>query len=817
MTKRKSIWTFVLAFCCILSAMFVLTACGGNKDKKIDKIETESGIVASGEFNKGDTLICNPINSQSDEGKGVIEKIKSYDYDKNSDVYIYDIHIENEGVKVQPNGKVVITMPAPSESTLGFVTFHIKSNNVVETLETNYVDGKISFETESFSFFLVAEKGQKHNFKAQVDGVGGKIFYASEDKGDLFRCDLLEDETITLKASTNTGYEFAGWFNNDGTLISTDEEYTFTMGTSDKNVIAKFEELPAQLVSLQVDVKDSGLNASGKTIKYKGAPESDFNFDNVVVKGVLSDNSSIALTKDTDYTVDLGGLDLNTIGTYTITFASVANTNIKQTFEIEVKEYVIEYTYLENGYGECLNKEYDGGALFVASNAIIINGKSLREINDVVALGSSADQELLAVCQPLKDKVSYKWVKKGTNTEVQSANDVTMPGKSYAYNRRAVGDELVGPATVGEYEFIFSFEIDGTPVEQFRREGKVSERKFKKIMSADEFTTDTGGVGLFASLRYYTIVGIVDGQPYVMQMPMDSLKATELENVEAEARLATSDGFEGILLGSSYDTVFTKYYYNNLVKRYYPKTGSDQTQLWEFGTGHYGTRLERYSASYAYDLFGTGTMRLSGDKITRSLDVNISGDEGKDTGLMFKFAEDGAVTIYSPYLDNENCALRLVKNADGTFAFTGKDKTTDTRESYKIYIYSYYVPVTEQYTYEGKGITKTYDGSPITFNVNEDFTIFNEEISSIGELVKNNMTGRNGGKYRFAYADAMGKGSEEDTIALSVAPDGTITGPTEVNDYLLMFQKLVEEKDGTTHWQTMGYDYCICTINIYPA
>ena len=37
----------------------------------------------------------------------------------------------------------------------------------------------------------------------------------------------------------------------------------------------------------------------------------------------------------------------------------------------------------------------------------------------------------------------------------------------------------------------------------------------------------------------------------------------------------------------------------------------------------------------------------------------------------------------------------------------------------------------------------------------------------------------------------MGKGEEEDTVALSVAPDGTITGPTEVGDYLLMFQKLV--------------------------
>ena len=74
--------------------MLVLTACGGDKGKKIDKIETESGIVAIGEFNKGDTLICNPINSQSDEGKAVIEKIKYEDYDKKSDVYIYDIHIK---------------------------------------------------------------------------------------------------------------------------------------------------------------------------------------------------------------------------------------------------------------------------------------------------------------------------------------------------------------------------------------------------------------------------------------------------------------------------------------------------------------------------------------------------------------------------------------------------------------------------------------------------------------------------------------------------------------------------------------------------
>ena len=326
MTKRKSIWTFVLAFCCILSSMFVLTACGGNKDKKIDKIETESGIVASGEFNKGDTLICNPINSQSDEGKTVIEKIKYSDYDKKSDVYIYDIHIKNGDVKVKPNGHVKITMPAPTISTYGFITFHIMPNDMVESMSTTYNDGKITFETIDFSYFIVAKNAPRYDFTAKVQGEGGNIWWGNSNKGKLFEYRLREDDDILIEAKADTGYQFDGWYNDNGDLISTDSLCSFKMGTNGKTVIAKFKELPAELMSLQVNVGNSGLKASGKTLKHKGATEKDLNLDNVVVKGVLSDNSSIALTKDTDYTVDLGGLDLNTIGTYTITFTSVAKT-----------------------------------------------------------------------------------------------------------------------------------------------------------------------------------------------------------------------------------------------------------------------------------------------------------------------------------------------------------------------------------------------------------------------------------------------------------------------------------------------------------
>ena len=47
MTKRKSIWTFVLAFCCIISAMFVLTACGGDDGSGKNYADAVAGKYSS--------------------------------------------------------------------------------------------------------------------------------------------------------------------------------------------------------------------------------------------------------------------------------------------------------------------------------------------------------------------------------------------------------------------------------------------------------------------------------------------------------------------------------------------------------------------------------------------------------------------------------------------------------------------------------------------------------------------------------------------------------------------------------------------------
>ena len=45
MTKKKSIWSFVLALCLIVPAMLMLTACGGNKDKTKSEISLADGVT----------------------------------------------------------------------------------------------------------------------------------------------------------------------------------------------------------------------------------------------------------------------------------------------------------------------------------------------------------------------------------------------------------------------------------------------------------------------------------------------------------------------------------------------------------------------------------------------------------------------------------------------------------------------------------------------------------------------------------------------------------------------------------------------------
>ena len=148
--KKKSLIFLMLALA--LSLCLALVACT-DKNGGINKLTAESGITADGAFESGSALKAEHHAADSEQGKAAMSAIdKPYDGAK---IAVFDITLTKGGEKVQPGGKVRITMPKPFESD-GYVTYHVKGDNTVEELKTTALGNNIYFETTSFSYFVVA-------------------------------------------------------------------------------------------------------------------------------------------------------------------------------------------------------------------------------------------------------------------------------------------------------------------------------------------------------------------------------------------------------------------------------------------------------------------------------------------------------------------------------------------------------------------------------------------------------------------------------------------------------------------------------------
>lgn len=148
--KKKSLLFFALALA--LSLCLTLVACA-DKNGGVKKLTAESGITADGVFESDSVLKAEHHAADSEQGKAAIAAIdKPYDSAK---IAVFDISVSKNGEKIQPNGKVKVTMPKPFESD-GYVTYHIKDDNTVEELKTTVDGNNLTFETASFSYFVVA-------------------------------------------------------------------------------------------------------------------------------------------------------------------------------------------------------------------------------------------------------------------------------------------------------------------------------------------------------------------------------------------------------------------------------------------------------------------------------------------------------------------------------------------------------------------------------------------------------------------------------------------------------------------------------------
>lgn len=796
-TKFRRIFTVVLMLCLVFSLCFAMTAC----NKTVDKLTSELGVVIEGEFDKGAQLVTEPIEVTGEKGKNVIALLEEKEYAKEGEVRIFDISVVKDGSKVQPSGKVKVTVPAPFESESGYVTFHIKDDNSVEELKTTYADGKISFETDSFSYFVVTE--------------------------------------------------------------------------------ALFNTPPADVTSLRLDAANAGFTEGKAT--YVIGNEFPPKPENVVVCGVTATGEKYL--EKTEYTVDLGGLDFEKEGTYTITYTYKKDTSVKATLTVEV--VAPEFTFraivgegvglihyggeeLPNGYygdhkaGEqiALKAVADSGYEFVgwytdanepqlisanaehtfttgnapqtvkavfnavvtslkldAANAGFTDGEATYVIGsenkpnpeNVVVCGVTAEDEYylekhqytvdlggldFAVANSYTITYTYKKdtsIKATLTINVVRADtsNLSLSGSSsrsayytggcapriakseilnngepcdldslgLSWEWRDLSGAVVNavydttwddetlfptPAKAGTYKFVIYSETDGVKTDLLVTEHEIIERKVSLVTDSSDIHT----------YEYYVPIAkvTVDGTTRYYAMPMPGSLSSNMSKLPAIE--VTPDENGNFMIG---------------------------------GKGEFAFFLDWLSGGYnacigGDDANGQGALYLSSSGVI-AFDPTYN---AKDFAVTFSLNEDGSISFKCPH---EGGTLSFAyTEADGYYFTASK---TDEATYYPVYLYQTYVaPPTEQYEYIGGDLSKTYDGTAVSIDPYKDFVIRTENGEDWSWLSKY-------GTGRFAW----GTGKGEDLQAMTDDGSGRLTGPSEVGIYCIVFQ--IQLKDGT--WQTVGY------------
>jgi hypothetical protein len=91
-------------------------------------------------------------------------------------------------------------------------------------------------------------------------GEGGDIYINGVNHYGSIRHAYEEGEKLTIKIDVKEGFDFKGWYVNNGTheeLITTELEFEYTVGSSDASFLAKLE--PIIYYNVMLEIKNPGL------------------------------------------------------------------------------------------------------------------------------------------------------------------------------------------------------------------------------------------------------------------------------------------------------------------------------------------------------------------------------------------------------------------------------------------------------------------------------------------------------------------------------------------------------------------------------
>ena len=245
---------FVALSLCVFANCNGCNGCGG----KTGELKSSMGVtVTGGNFGKKAKLITEKVEMTEETVKSTIDKLPDeYKLLADEKMTTIDISVKSDGVKVQPDGKVKVSVPAPIEGVEEYMVFHIKSESKVERLDCEFKDGKVIFETDSFSPFVFLDNSDISALVIKNPGpCEGTVFvryimgvvelnykiYSGEEKKIYSRANE------TVKLFVECGYDFvhSGWFaEKDGkiesTPFSTESMIEGKTVAGEKTIVCKF-------------------------------------------------------------------------------------------------------------------------------------------------------------------------------------------------------------------------------------------------------------------------------------------------------------------------------------------------------------------------------------------------------------------------------------------------------------------------------------------------------------------------------------------------------------------------------------------------
>lgn len=254
----------VISVLFVALSMFVFSSCDGcNGGGKTGELKSSMGVtLTGGNFGKKAKLITEKVEMTEENAKSMIDKLpEEYKLLANEKMTTIDISVESDGVKVQPDGKVKVSVPAPIEGVEEYMVLHIKNEDNVERLDCEFKDGNVIFETDSFSPFVFFDNSDTAALVIKNPGpCEGTVIVSFEVEffhgleyrvmdriysGEEKRIYAYTNKKLVLSVECGYGFVLGGWFmEKDGeiesTPFSTENLVEQETVSGEKTIVCKF-------------------------------------------------------------------------------------------------------------------------------------------------------------------------------------------------------------------------------------------------------------------------------------------------------------------------------------------------------------------------------------------------------------------------------------------------------------------------------------------------------------------------------------------------------------------------------------------------